>query len=635
METTARARASAEPAFKDGFGKRHQLTGPKGEALEVLILGDRLSAQPGIETTLREQLDRLSGFHHPSCGRVRGIARVVKSEAGLGIVSEQVRGERLSNLLRAAETRQLPLDVGASFWMIGQLVAAVALLHERVPGFSHGAIAPERIVITPDARLVVVEPILGAVLEQLDWSPQEYWRQLRVAVPSSSNRPAFDQRTDVTQVGAVALALLLGHPLGDDYPARVGGLTQGSADLSAEVALELLPDGIREWLSRALQIAPDGSFNSAIEAQAALDEALDDADYIGAPEALKAFLEAYDDRVVVEHPAEVSAPPIEQPAAVEEPVAADEPAPAEDGREASPVPTPVAAPVIAPVAAPVAARPAPVVEDEQEEENDEEEDEEGVVLAPVRAFYARKRLVAAVVTVVLAASATTFAARRYFTSPSAASTGAIVINSTPPGVAVIVDGVRRGDTPLRLELGGGDHVLELSGVATSVATAAVPVEPKVADVVVPPAAPAPAAAAAPAAGWISVKAPGEVQIYEDRRLLGSSLSDRIMTTAGRHELEIVNQSLGYRATRNVSVGAGQVSTISLDWPTGSIAVNALPWAEVWVDGQRVGETPLGNVTVPIGPHQILFRHPDLGEQRQDVVVPLGPAVRISADLRRK
>ena len=66
-----------------------------------------------------------------------------------------------------------------------------------------------------------------------------------------------------------------------------------------------------------------------------------------------------------------------------------------------------------------------------------------------------------------------------------------------------------------------------------------------------------------------------------------------------------------------------------------MSVNAVPWAEVWVDGDRVGETPLGNVPVALGVHDVLFRHPELGEQRQTVTVTLAGPARVSADLRRR
>jgi hypothetical protein len=69
-------------------------------------------------------------------------------------------------------------------------------------------------------------------------------------------------------------------------------------------------------------------------------------------------------------------------------------------------------------------------------------------------------------------------------------------------------------------------------------------------------------------------------------------------------------------------------------PNGSISINALPWANVWIDGNLVGETPLGNVSVPLGEHQIVFRHPELGERRETTIVRSDRPTRVSANLRR-
>src|SRR5262249_13803722 len=120
---------------------------------------------------------------------------------------------------------------------------------------------------------------------------------------------------------------------------------------------------------------------------------------------------------------------------------------------------------------------------------------------------------------------------------------------------------------------------------------------------------------APVSGWVSVAAPVEVEIYENRRLIGTSQSDRLMMAAGRHERELVSEPLVYRVTRTVQVPAGKVASIRVDFPNGTIAINAIPWAEVWIDGDKVGETPIGNHPIRIGPHEVVFRHPDLGEQR--------------------
>ena len=48
-----------------------------------------------------------------------------------------------------------------------------------------------------------------------------------------------------------------------------------------------------------------------------------------------------------------------------------------------------------------------------------------------------------------------------------------------------------------------------------------------------------------------------------------------------------------------------------------------------------GEVSVGNLTLPIGPHEIVFRNPELGEQRQAVTVTLKAPARVSVDLRKK
>jgi PEGA domain-containing protein len=124
-----------------------------------------------------------------------------------------------------------------------------------------------------------------------------------------------------------------------------------------------------------------------------------------------------------------------------------------------------------------------------------------------------------------------------------------------------------------------------------------------------------------------------MEIREQGRLLGTTDADRLMITAGRHELDLVNETLGYRASRVVVVGPGKVASISLELPMGVINLNAAPWAEVWIDGRRVGETPIGNLSVSIGPHEVVFKHPQFGEKRQAVSVTLGAPVRLSVDMK--
>jgi len=140
--------------------------------------------------------------------------------------------------------------------------------------------------------------------------------------------------------------------------------------------------------------------------------------------------------------------------------------------------------------------------------------------------------------------------------------------------------------------------------------------------------------ASPAAGWVSVVSDSELQVFEGGQLLGTSRTDRIMMPAGEHNLEFVNESIGFRVPKNVQVQPGKVARVSVPLPDGTISVNASPWAEVLVDGVSAGQTPVGNLPAKAGTHEVVFRHPKFGEKKQTVVVKPGQAARVTVDMAK-
>jgi len=74
------------------------------------------------------------------------------------------------------------------------------MLHENEPDIAHGAIAAERLIITPGARVIVVEHVLASALEQLRFSHERYWKELRVALPVSVGLPRFDEHAAGEQI---------------------------------------------------------------------------------------------------------------------------------------------------------------------------------------------------------------------------------------------------------------------------------------------------------------------------------------------------------------------------------------------------------------------------------------------------
>jgi hypothetical protein len=223
---------------------------------------------------------------------------------------------------------------------------------------------------------------------------------------------------------------------------------------------------------------------------------------------------------------------------------------------------------------------------------------------------------------------------QYIDLPKGAATmGQLHVRTDPAGARVSVDGVARGTSPTTIaELSPGEHAVMLESDLGSVKQTVTIEAGQTASLTVPLSA---AAEGAPVSGWIAVTAPSDVQIFENKRLLGTSQSDRLMVAAGRHDLEIVNDTLGYRATRTVQVAPGRIMPIKIDFPKGTIALNAIPWAEVFVDGAKVGDTPIGNLQLTIGPHDIVFRNPDLGEQRHAATITVNTPARLSVDLRKK
>lgn len=220
--------------------------------------------------------------------------------------------------------------------------------------------------------------------------------------------------------------------------------------------------------------------------------------------------------------------------------------------------------------------------------------------------------------------------------PASPLPGGLRVDTGRAVAQVSIDGVAAGATPLaRADLAAGDHVVrvEFRGGAAIERRVAVPVGETVALVLEPPAARA-AIPTGPPTGWLHVDAPFEVQVLARGHLVGTSAAEEILMPAGAHSLELVNTVLGYRALVSATVTAGKHATVTVDAPRVPIAVNAAPWAEVYVDGRLHGETPLANLMLPLGVHRIVLRHPELGERVEMVTVRAGGGVRVSADLRR-
>jgi hypothetical protein len=132
-------------------------------------------------------------------------------------------------------------------------------------------------------------------------------------------------------------------------------------------------------------------------------------------------------------------------------------------------------------------------------------------------------------------------------------------------------------------------------------------------------------------GWVGVFAPFVVEVAEGGRVIGTTEEARLMLSAGRHELTLTNRDLGYRSVETVDIEPGEVRSISLD-PRGTVNLNASPWAEVWIDGKKAGDTPLAGLQLPLGLQELTFRHPQFGERKVTVTVKGNAPVALSVNM---
>jgi hypothetical protein len=424
--SAAKSMPQDELLFRDGLGDRLLVRDSHGRPVhESLVVRSELSAIPAFEFALNERLWLVERFDHPAFLTVRNIVSVPGRLPRISLISDYTGGERLSDVLARAESTGHPVSAGAAVFVIKEILQGLAELHRQSGDLAHGALAPERIVLA-DGKVRIADYVLGPAIEQLRFSTERYWKELRVAVPASAGGARLDRRIDVVQVAMMAIALFASRPLRDsEHVAGVGELLASAS----------IPSPIRSWLLKALHMDQRRVFVSAAEALHAFNEALMEAGLRPAPRDLNLGSGA----------------------------------PARDG---GPLPfrtailnKPAGAPVPAPKAPPPALKPLKPKRDVwQAHDVDQRPFRTGgtgtmVPRWPLGPRFRKFLLIAGALILMSGA----FTAAQYIPAPDwlFSKTGTLVIESNPQGVQVLVNGKAQGFTPLTLKVESGRHEVEL------------------------------------------------------------------------------------------------------------------------------------------------------------------------------
>lgn len=590
----------------DGFGDRLLMfDNTNAPSWEILRFKPALAREPRFDAALRERVEQLTSFQHDAFPLVRPIKRL-GHEDGLAVVSTYSGGASLSEALKKPRSAEFALR------LIRQLVPALAALQRVGPGVAHGAVTVDRIILSADGRLMIREHMVGKAIDSLEWPAARLWAEFGMIVPRSSTAARIDERTDITQLGLVVLSLMAGRRIGpDDYPDRMGALLD-ELTLKNHLHNPSNPgkfQALRHWLERALQVSGQ-SFSSAHDAEAAL--------------------------VDLQEPGESKGTQDEQtfrPAP--KPAIAEEPAPmwsASRGLSAPP-PTPA-------TSTPTPAALAPMPASAPPKKRASIRTRIGGSIR-ARITTVRERLVqvwrsvpgpvvriASVVLAILAIAEGIFIGRLLSTR-TGAPTAAVMTVSTQARAQTSATAEPAASTPVS-DGSAPNRVEQPASVASlPLVVATATVDPKV-----PPIKTLPPPSPAVRTGGIRLSTPIDLTVLDGDRVIGSSAEGPIFAAAGRHEFEFVNSAIGYRTRQLVEIKAGQIVSFTVPVPNGTLNINAQPWASVSLNGNPVGETPLGNLSVVPGQYEVVFSHPQLGERRQRVLVRSGVETRVGVNLQK-
>lgn len=252
--------------LEDGLGVRRIETDGRINT-EVLEFAPALASQPILEQAIR---GRASRFADLDIRLFTPVTRIERAGPSLRIVSEMPAGVRLSHLLAHLESTGEVVPESAMLELSSLVINAVASLHAWPGGLAHGAINPAHVLLTHDGRIMLTDCVFGAALEVLHRNREQLWKEFGLAMPPAASLARFDQQADVTQMGALILAIVLQRPVHTgEYPRGVTDLVLTATESSSAPGVPSPSSALRMWLQEALQTHPRVSFRSAVEAQRA------------------------------------------------------------------------------------------------------------------------------------------------------------------------------------------------------------------------------------------------------------------------------------------------------------------------------------------------------------------------------
>ena len=224
----------------------------------------------------------------------------------------------------------------------------------------------------------------------------------------------------------------------------------------------------------------------------------------------------------------------------------------------------------------------------------------------------------------MAATAPDTAAARPATDTARPAVQRLRLSGTT-GAKVYLNGKYRGSVPFSQEgIGPGTYLVraELEGYQTQERTATVKAGQDLElafDMELLALAP----------GYLKVTVSPWAEVYVDGRFIDRTpLPAPLQLAAGRHEL-VLRHPNRKQYTQTLTIGPSDTTALSVAMPEafGFLKLAVLPWADVYLDGERAGTTPLGAaLRLSIGEHELKLSGPGGKEWKETIRIKEGQTI---------
>lgn len=174
--------------------------------------------------------------------------------------------------------------------------------------------------------------------------------------------------------------------------------------------------------------------------------------------------------------------------------------------------------------------------------------------------------------------------------------GRLTITSGETEATVLIDGTAQGTTPLTTNLPAGPHRILLRSPQGSVERA-IRIQSgessEMSETIYP--------------GWVALSATVDVTLSEGGKSLKRDDRGWAILPPGPHEIHLDNAALGIHEVRRVVVTPGGATRMSFEAHTSTVSLTTNELAEVWIDGQSYGQTPLVDQPISLGMHDVRVR----------------------------